>query len=264
VKKGGSGLPPRVILHGQSGIGKTSFGAAAESPFFLMSPGETGLLTLIDAGIASDDTPHIEAPDWESLVGLVEELASANHSRKTLVIDTIDGAEKLCRQYTCDKDYGGDWSEKGFEGFQRGYKTMANGPWRQLLIALDRLRESKRMWVILLAHTGIGNFRNPRGPDFNSYKPAMAKDVWELTMGWADIVLFADRPVFSEKLKGEGKGKLKGIGERVMMTEWDAMADAKNRHGLPPEIDMGSSGKEAWGNFYQALADAKSRKEVQQ
>jgi hypothetical protein len=261
-RKGGSGLPPRVVLHGQSGIGKSSTAAASENNIFLMSPGETGLVTLIDAGIVSSEIPYLEVTDWESLLSIIGELTTTSHQRKTLVLDTIDGFEKLALAHTCRVDYGNDWSEKGFEGFQRGYKTCANGAWRTFLAALDKLRTEKAMWIVALAHTGVGNFRNPTGNDFSRYTPSMHKSTWELTMGWADIVLFADRPVFTDKQRGEAKAKAKGIGDRVMVTEWDAVADAKNRHGLPPEIDMGKDGNEAWANFTKALNEAKSKGEV--
>jgi hypothetical protein len=230
---------------------------------FFLSPGETGLETLIDAGLASGDIPHLEITDWDALLGSVDELTTATHQRKTLVIDVIDGMEKLARYHTCLTDYSGDWSEKGFEGFQRGYRTVANGPWRGLLAALDKLRVEKKMWIILLAHTGIGSVRNPRGNDYNKFAPTMDKNSWELTLAWADIVLFADRPVFTEDAKRGAKAKIKGVGERVMLTEWDASYDAKNRHNLPADIDMGTSGQEAWANFTAALnANKTNEKEV--
>jgi hypothetical protein len=207
----------------------------------------------MDAGLVSSDIPYAEIPTWKSLEDVTEELTTASHSRKTLVIDALDGMERLARTYTCETDYAGDWSEKGFEGFQRGYRTMANGPWKKFLSLLDRLRNERKMWIILLAHTGIGNIRNPRGNDYNTFTPAMHKDAWQITLAWADIVLFANREVYTEKGKSDAKGKVRGVGDRMMATEWDASFDAKNRHNLPPEISMGSDGKEAWANFVNAL-----------
>jgi hypothetical protein len=222
-----------------------------------LSPGETGLHTLIDAGLLPE-VPNIEVNDWDNTLAIVEELTTANHAYKTLVVDTIDGLEKLANSHVCETQFGGDWGEKGFMGFHRGYKVTASGPWRGLLAAFDRLREVKRMGIILLAHTGIGNFQNPSGPDFNRYAPDLYKDAWSLSFGWADIVLFGQREIAVSKDKTDRKAKGSGGDARVIYTEWSAFADAKNRHNLPPEIEMGTSGKEAWENFIKAIAAGKN------
>jgi len=39
----------------------------------------------------------------------------------------------------------------------------------------------------------------------------------------------------------------------VIYTEHHAAYEAKNRSGLPSEIEMGTSGKEAWENLKTAL-----------
>jgi len=225
-----------------------------------LSPGETGLHTLIDSGLVAP-VPNLEIHDWVSLQGIIEELTETEHANKTLVLDTLDGFEKLCNQHVCDTDFHGDWGEKGFMGFQRGYKVVASGPWRGFLSALDRLRETKRMGIICLAHTGIGNFQNPEGPDYNRWLPDMYKDSWQLTNGWADMVLFAQPIVEVVKEKGDRRSKGVGGDSRVIVTEWRASADAKNRHNLPAEIDMGTSGKEAWANFIQAISDGRKSAE---
>src|SRR4051812_31251234 len=46
----GSGLPSRGVIYGPEGTGKTTLGAMFPKPVFLMTRGETGLETLIDAG----------------------------------------------------------------------------------------------------------------------------------------------------------------------------------------------------------------------
>jgi len=200
------------------------------------------------------EIPSLEIPTWDELLGVVDQLTTMDHVYRNLVIDTADGMEKICNQYVCDTDFNGDWSEKGFIGFQRGYKVAAAGPWRSFLAALDKLRETKRMGMILLAHTGIGNFQNPMGPDYNRFTPDMYKDAWQLTFGWTDIVLFGQREVTVSKEKGDRKAKGYGGDARIILTEYSAAADAKNRHNLPPEIPMGDSPAEAWKNFIDAIA----------
>jgi hypothetical protein len=247
-------------MPGQAGIGKTSWATQLAKPFFLLSKGETGLETLMDAGLAPE-VPFLEVGNWLNTLAIIQELTESANDNKTLVLDTGDGFEKLANHHTCMTDYSGDFSEKGFEGYQRGYKSVANGPWAQLLIALDKLREVRRMGVVILCHTSIRNFANPNGADYNRFEPAMSRYAWEVTYGWADMVLFAHREVATTKERGDSKAKGRGGSTRVILTEYDAVADAKNRHNLPSEIPMGNSAEEAMANFKAALAEGrKSRK----
>jgi len=257
VIQGSKGLPDRMVFHGQAGIGKTSFAAQAPNPIFLLSRGETGLHKLIDNGLLPE-LPNLEIGVWPDLLRIIDELTTTKTSRETCVLDAGDGFERECNTHVRITDYKGDGSEFGFEGYQRGYKTVANGPWQELLAALDRLREIKRMGIILLAHTGVSNFSNPNGADFNRYAPAMAKYSWEATKAWADVILFGDREIVTSKEKGERKAKARGVAARTIFTEYSAVADAKNRHNLPPEIEMGNSAVEAWANYQAALAEGKN------
>ena len=252
IRTGSPKLPARIVLHGPGGVGKTSWAAQAPNPVFLLSPGETGLHTLMDSGLVGD-LPSIEVQRWTEYTAALADLTEGQHDYQSLVVDTIDGVEKLANQFVCETQFGADWGEKGFGGFQKGYDFVANGPWRQMIALLDKLRAAKRMRVILLAHTDVANFSNPEGPDYNRYVPALHKKAWGLTFGWADMVLFAYREVAVVKERGERKARGGGGSVRVMRTEWSASSDAKNRHNLPAEISLGESAGEAWSNFAQAF-----------
>ena len=253
VATGSRKLPNRVLFHGLPGIGKTSWAAQAPSPLDLLSPGETGLHTLMDSGIVPTTIPNIEVADWESLIGLVRELQTSDHKYRCLVLDTIDGFIDLANRYVCRTMYGGDMGEAGFMSYQRGYESVAMGPTRELLSELDKLRELRGMGIILLAHCEISNFKNPEGPDYDRYMPAINKRSWKLIQAWSDIVLFGTRVVHVEKERADRKAKAQGGDVRIMETEHSATADAKNRHNLPPVIEMGNSPAEAWANFISAL-----------
>lgn len=250
VRTSGPNLPNRVVLHGVEGVGKTSFGAHAPAPVFLMARGETGLETLIDSGRVGE-TPHLpEITTWQETLQALEALRTQEHSYRTLVGDTLNGFERLMYEHVCEREFAGDWSDKGFMGYMRGYE-VALAEWRLFLNALDRLREERKMAILLLAHTKVATFKNPEGPDYDRYTVDMHHKAWGLTHKWADMVLFA---TFYVETKKEGN-TVKGIGgqQRVLLTERHASYDAKNRHGLPPEIDFESTGAEAWAKFVAAL-----------
>lgn len=249
----GANLPNRAVLHGVEGWGKTSFAAQAPSPVFIQTRGETGLETLIDAN-QLPEVPHFpEVQTWGELLGAVDVLLEDQHSFRTLAIDALNGAERLCHEHVCQQDFAGDWSDRGFMGYQRGYR-IALSPWRELLSRLDRLRSERRMTIFLLCHTAVTTFKNPEGPDYDRYTPKVNAETWALTHQWADVVLFGNYEVLVDVDRaGAKKGKARGGQQRMMYCERHASYDAKNRLGLPAEIDMGGSPAESWMNFIKAV-----------
>lgn len=249
-------MPNRYVLHGLEGTGKTSFGAHFPSPVFIQSKGETGIETLVDSG-RLPETPHFpECQNWLELLSAVAELTNEPHDYKTLVIDTLNGCETMCHEYVDQHDYDGKMSKGGFLSFKQGYETSLP-TWRTLLSDLDRLRESRKMTIVCLCHTKVATFKNPEGPDYDRYTPDMHPKTWGLTHKWADAVLFLNFETFTEKDGARTKGK--GGQQRIMFTERHAAYDAKHRHGLPPDIILGSSPAEAFEAFKQAIISGRNK-----
>jgi hypothetical protein len=257
----GSGRPSRGIIYGPEGVGKTAVGSMSPKPIFLMSRGETGLETLIDAGRVPE-TPHFpEILCFQDFLGAVRLLTSEPHDYRTLVIDTVNGVERLCHEHVCRREFGGRWGRDGFTSFNTGY-DVAQADWRELLGALDRLRDVRRMGIIALGHARIAPFKNPEGADYDRFTPDLHAKTWGLTHRWADFVLFLN---FDTYVEGDRSQRPKGKGgtRRVLHTERTAAFDAKNRHGLPERIDCGDSAAEAWGNLAAAMKAGKARTQVQ-
>lgn len=73
-----------------------------------MTRGETGLPTLLDSGLIPE-TPYLpEAQSWAHLFEMVHWLTDSGHKFRTLVMDTLNGAERLCHEYICDRNFEGD------------------------------------------------------------------------------------------------------------------------------------------------------------
>jgi hypothetical protein len=258
VTTSGAGLPNRCILHGVEGILKTSFSACAPKPIFLLARGETGLLTLIDSGQVPETAHLPELATWADLLGAVEALTTEAHDYRTVVIDALNGAERLCHEHVCSRDFAGNWGRDGFTSYMTGYE-VALADWRRLLDALDRLRSSRRMSILALAHSRITTFKNPEGSDYDRYTVDLHPKTWSLTHRWADLVLFANFVAHIDARKGDARGKARGGSRRVIYTTRTAAFDAKNRHGLPEQIDAGRSAAEAWANFAAALQAGKQQ-----
>lgn len=262
ISSSGSGLPSRVIMHGVEGSGKSSCGAFAPGAVFSMTRGETGLLTLIDNGLVRPTDHFDECQTWPELLSQLRWLTDNESGHRTYVLDTLNGAERLCFEHVTREKFGG--SPDGFLAYGKG-PEIAQTEWLRLLTGLDELRATRRIAIMLLCHTRIKTFRNPEGDDFDRYTPDLHEKIWGLSHKWADVVLFANFETFAKKDRGAMKAKGMGGAGRVLYTQRTAAFDAKNRFGLPPEIPMADSPDGGWKAFSSAMRQARaSRVQIQQ
>lgn len=250
--------PTAMVIYGPPGIGKTSVGAAAPAPVFLIDTQEDGINTLKASTLVPGDLPVLPAATtWQDVLGQLDALADGDHKFKYLVIDTLGGLERLCHEFVCQRDFNGNWGDKGFGSYAKGYEVSLP-EWRILLNKLDRLRTDKGMGIVALAHSLVRPFKNPEGEDYDRFIADMHHKTWSVTHKWADMILFANYYVEVDKgTSGRERAKGKGGQIRFFNTEHHAAFDAKNRHGLPTEISMGDSGKEAWTNLVNEIKSAR-------
>lgn len=249
--------PTAAVFYGPPGIGKTSLGAAVAGRVFLIDDQEDGINTLKGNGLVDSDIAVLPAASaWTDVLGMLEALRDGKHDHKAIVVDTLGGMERLCHIHVCDRDFKGDWGEKGFASYQKGF-DVSLPEWRLFLNALDALRNKQAMSVILLAHSLVRPFKNPTAEDYDRYIPDVHHKTWNLTHKWADMVIFLN--YYVETAKEGGKHKGRGGQDRVMYTEYTAAFEAKNRHALPAEIEMGDSGKQSWTNLKAELVKARKQ-----
>lgn len=261
VVKSTRALPNRALIYAREGWGKTSFAAQAPGVVFLCTQGEDGLDKLIETGQV-DETAHFgeQAKTWADVIARVDDLIVADHDYRVFCLDTINGAYTLLMNAVVAESFAGNAKEAGaFGGEQAG--KLAAIKLRQLLARLDRLREAKRMSILLLSHTQIVKTPNPEGVDFDRYTPALEKKhVWPELARWCDLVLFGHIETFVRKENDRAtKGKASGGTKRVLMTEGESWYDAKNRHGLTREIDCGDGAPEAWAAFAAAMKEGRGK-----
>jgi hypothetical protein len=260
ITRAGSGLPSRIVLHGVEGIGKTTFAAFAPDPLFVMPRGETGLLTLIDNSRIPERDHFAEVPDWFQLMRIVDHTLNAPEVKnKTFVIDVLGGAARLCEEYVVNREFKGEWAS--YQAYGKG-PEVAVGEWMKLFAKLDELRVKKRMAVLCLAHTIVRSFKNPEADDYDRYVPEMHDKLWRVVAKWADIILFGNFETFAKKERGELKAKGSSTGRRLLFTQRTAAWDAKNRVGLPPEIDMGERPEESFSSFAAQMKLARAAAQV--
>ena len=222
--------PPRLLVYGTEGIGKSTIASQAPKPIFI--PTEDGL-----DQIETDSFPLCHTLD--DVMAALTALATEEHDYHTVVIDSLDWLERLIWDSICKK-YGVTSIEKADGGFQRGY-VHALTDWRKVIDALRSLREEKGMIVILLAHSKIEKYQDPETTAFDRYSPRLHKHASDLICAWCDAVLLATREL------GAAKGDKSG-GDRVLRCVGSPARVAKNRYHLPEMIPL------SWSTLMGAMA----------
>ncbi len=224
ISKGKVTRPLRVVIDGVEGIGKTTFAAQFPEPLFID----------LEKGSDSMDVARTQTPTtWEELMQLTAEVAAEPSVCKTLVVDTGDWAEHLCEDYVCRKQ-----QVNGIEdiGYGKGY-TYLRETFADFLKALDKVIDAG-VNVVLCCHTQIRKFELPDEQGaYDRYELKLSKQVSPLVREWCDIQLFAN---FKTYVIATDNKNHKGTGgtKRVMYASHTASWDAKNRHGLPDEMDF--------------------------
>ena len=112
------------------------------------------------------------------------------------------------------------------------------------------------MSLILLAHTHIRAYNSPDTESYDRYEIKLHAKASGLIQESVDSVLFAKHKIITKKEdKGFNQTRVRGIstGERVLCTTETPGYIAKNRYGLPDEIDL------TWAAFEQAITTATSK-----
>lgn len=227
IKKGPSARPPKLMLIGVEGVGKSTAGAQMPNPVFIC--GESGLVGPQFEGVANF-TPS----KWSEVVQFAEELAKEPGDFKTLVIDTLDWIEPMLYQHVVEAAKKPDIKHIEDFGYGKGY-VIAQQEARKLLVALDKVNAAG-LNVLLLSHSQLKTVKNPTGEDYDHFESKMNVKVAGLFKEWCDAVLFARFEVYVKK---EGlKVKARGGDTRIVQTTHSAAWDAKNRFDLPEEMPL--------------------------
>lgn len=234
------------ILYGPSGVGKTSFVAHFPNLVMVVDRHEKGIFDLLKFNQCPEPQEIIVVDGWKHLLETCEKIA-LKRNVQYVGLDALGGFEQLCFAYHCKTYFDGDWSKEGFLSYMQGPKNAAKTDWPDFIECLETIKESgKSIWM--LAHSQIKAFANPEGPDYDRYSVAIEKDIWAVTHRWAENILFYK---FQSEVKREGP-KHKGNPEkdrRIICCEHSVLYDAKQKGGLPPVINAGTSAREAYQAF---------------
>jgi hypothetical protein len=247
IQTGRESRPPRIMIYGSEGVGKSTFGASAPKPIFIQT--EDGLGEI-------DCSKFPLAKTVSEILAELTALRDEQHDFQSVVIDSADWLERLIFEDVC-REYGVRSIEKADGGYGRGY-THALAHWRKIVHLLEELRDKRGMLVILVAHAKIERFEDPENAAYDRYTPRLHKHAASLLSEWVDAVLFANKKLRVQKENAGFSGE-RAIaapigadgGERIVRTVGSPACIAKNRFGLPPELPL------SWDAFIEAYQGAR-------
>jgi hypothetical protein len=220
--------PPRVVIYGPPGVGKTSL--AAEFPANVFIQTEDGE----SAGLEFDAFPKCNSfgDFWESLCSL----ASHGHDYRTVTLDSLSSLEPMVQQEACDRF---KWESIEDPGYGKGY-VAADGIWLEIQQAFNCLRNKFNMGIVLLAHSTIATYPNPAGADFPSFEIALTKrksgeGPRAIIERNADCILMLD---YDSAVKADKAKTAKSTGStlRYVYCQGSPARNAKNRYNMPSRI----------------------------
>lgn len=243
LQHGRRAMPPRLMLYGTEGIGKSTFASQAPKPVFVQT--EDGLDQIACAKLPMAKT-------FDDVIGALAELHAEKHDFETVVIDSLDWLERLIFDAVCAK-YRVDSIEKADGGYAKGY-IHALTWWRQIVERLTALRTDKGMAVILIAHAKVEKFEDPESTAYDRYSPRLNKHAAAMVCEWCDAVLFAALKIRTQTEEAGFNRKRttavalgKDGGERVLRAVGGPACVAKNRYGIKADLPL------AWADFMAAM-----------
>ena len=228
LRKGSVVRPPRIILYGTHGVGKSSFAAQADKPVFIQT--EEGLDAL-------DVTAFPLARSYDEVMEAIGSLYSEDHDFGTVVLDSADWMEQLIFKQVAVNHKINNIEDMGYG---KGY-TFAVDLWRNVMEGFDLLRNEKNMQVIFLAHTQIKRYDDPLVDSYDRYMLDLHKGGAAIISEWCDLLMFANYRVNTVKSDvgfNQKKTRAVGAGERILHTQERPGWVAKSRWALPESMDL--------------------------
>ena len=199
-----------VLVYGPSKIGKSTWCSGAEGALFLAT----------EAGLNNLEVFQTPIGSWEDLLVACKEIAEGQHEFKTVVLDTIDNAYRMCTEHICQKF---KIEHESDLGYGKGY-ALINNEFYRVLNKLSLLPNG----LFLISHSQERELETRTGK-LTRVVPTLPEKARKTVLGMVDVILYCDLDV-SQSDDG------KSVTRRVVRTKPSVHYEAGDRTGRLPEV----------------------------
>jgi hypothetical protein len=223
------GSAPIVLVYGAEGRGKTTLASKFPKPVAMLL--ERGL----PRGVKIDAIGDLEG--YGAIIEALRSLYADPRGYQTLVVDTLDAFEPTLLEHVCISH---SWKNIEQPPYGKGF-VAADQEWLRFIRAITALRDKHQMTIVLVAHSTIERFDDPRAASYTAYWPKLHKRARHLILDACDVVGFlaedlriaTDDGGFRERVRATSSS------QRFLFVEGCPAYVAKNRYAMPGKIPVG-------------------------
>lgn len=235
IETGKRDKPPRLLVWGAPGVGKSTFASQAPDALFICGENRTDHL----------DISRLHVSTWAEVMGALSELVQSDHPYKTVVFDTVDSLEILLLAAIAEE--AGVESHEDIGGGFAKFRTPMKRKWKVFMKAVDMLTEAG-IQCILLAHSKAETYNPPEGEPYDRLVLQMDKAGGNYLMESVDLVGYAKFKVFTTKDKNARTAKATTSGKRSVQFKYHPAYATKQGVPCADEVDL------SWEAFQNGLS----------
>jgi len=239
----GQKRPAIGCIYGGPGVGKTTMAAAFPSPIFICV--EDGLASLGD----NQPAAFPDATTFDQILDQIKAVGNEEHQYKTLVIDSVTRAARMCETEVCARE--GKPIGMCMGGYGAG-RAHISEMLQNMAFLCKKLSDHRGMNVLYLAHSAVTSVSLPDADPFDQYTLRMFKNYTDSFISDVDFVglLKLQSTVYGT----ESKKKVRSDGTRFLEVTCHPSTVSKNRYNITQDLPV-VQGENPLASFIPSLQE---------